>query len=144
VLDSNLLLQHRFEPFRLCVHPAIDALVGYRPDDERSPLVIIPDGHSLELAFPGTIVDGYGDDIKYIARTTGNYPLVFLTDGAGQEHELGTFSSVQPVNLYQIVGYDISGVNLHFEPSALRLEGNGSRGPWAGAALFNITARISK
>lgn len=121
-----------------------DALVGYRSDNEGAPLVIIPDGHSLELGFAGTIVDGTGDDIKYIACNTGNYPRISLTDGMGQVFELQTISSEQRPGLYHVVGYDVSGVDLPFEPNSLRLEGNGSRGPWAGAALFSISARISQ
>jgi RNA polymerase sigma factor (sigma-70 family) len=121
-----------------------DALVGYRSDNEGAPLVIIPDGHFMELGFDGTITNGPGDDIKYIARNTGNYPRIYLTDGMGQIFELQTISSEQRPGLYHIVGYDISGVEPPFEPNSLRIEGNGSRGPWAGAALFNITARISQ
>jgi hypothetical protein len=62
----------------------------------------------------------------------------------GQAFELQAISSEQRPGLYHVVGYDISNVNLPFEPNSLRLEGNGNRGQWAGAALFNITARISK
>jgi RNA polymerase sigma factor (sigma-70 family) len=124
-----------------------DSLVGYRPDNASSPLVIIPDGHILELGFSGVIVDGPGDDIQYTARTTGNYPLLFLTDGEGeqgQKYQLEAIPRIRRVGVYQVVGYDVSDLSLPFEPRALRLEGNGSRGPWAGAALFDVKARISQ
>jgi RNA polymerase sigma factor (sigma-70 family) len=123
---------------------SIDAneLVGNRPDNASTSLVIIPDGHSMELGFGGTIVDGPGIDIEYIARRTGNYPRIFLTDGMNQSFLLETITNIRRAGLYEVVGYDISGNDLPFEPSALLLEGNGGEGPWKGAALFNIRARI--
>ncbi len=74
----------------------------------------------------------------------GDDPRISLTDGMGQTFELQTISNEKYVGLYHVFGYDMSGVNPPFEPNSLRLEGNGSRSPWAGATLFNIKARISK
>jgi hypothetical protein len=105
-------------------------------------LVILPSGCSLELRFPGTIVDGAGNDIEFISRITGNQPRVFLTDGSGREYQLGDTAQIKRVGLWQVSGYDISGVEIPFEPCAVRLEGVSSRGPWGGAALFNIKAHV--
>ena len=118
-------------------------LVG--PREKNSYFVVLPQGHWLELGFSGEIIDGKGIDIGLDQRNIGALPLVFITDGAGQEvqitsapvfHEFG--------NGYRMVGFDISGMSIPFKPRALRIVGADNAGPWGGAAIWGVWARVSR
>jgi hypothetical protein len=118
-------------------------LVG-PPLSEKSGVTLPPD-HWVELQFRGQIVDGPGDDIKLIEiGPVREQALIFLTDGARQEYLLGMAMSggagggVDPTE----IGFDISGIELPFEPRAVRILGldNGGRAP--GFDIASIQARI--
>jgi hypothetical protein len=118
-------------------------LVG-PPLSEKSGVTLPPD-HWVELQFRGPIIDGQGDDIKLIEiGPVEEQALVFLTDGTRQEYLLGIATSgsigsgVDPTE----IGFDISGIELPFEPRAVRILGldNGGRAP--GFDIASIQARI--
>ena len=120
-------------------------LVGPRSGSNSNLVVILPKDHWLELGFAGEIVDGPGIDIRFNGRLAGKPPRVFITDGAGQEVQIVSAASYQKTNNNCLsVGYDISGLSLPFKPRALRFVGADNEGPWGGAVLWGMWARVRK
>jgi RNA polymerase sigma-70 factor (ECF subfamily) len=109
-------------------------------------VVILPKDHWLELGFSGEIVDGPGIDVYFDGRAYGEQPLVFITDGAGQEIQI-TSTPVYSHFFskgYRLTGFDISGLSLPFKPRALRFVGTNNEGNWGGAELYAVRARVSR
>ncbi len=120
-------------------------LVGPRQQSDLNLVVILPKGHWLELGFSGEIVDGPGIDVCFDGRSNGGLPLIFLTNGAGEEVQLNSTASFQSTGGgYGFVGFDISGLPLSFKPRALRFAGADDKGPWGGAELYSVWARVSR
>ncbi len=110
-------------------------------------VLIIPAGHWLELGFSGEILDGRGIDICIDYRApTGQAPLIFITDGAGQEVQLTSIHSYYdfPGRGCLFVGFDISDLSLPFEPRALRLVGTDDKGPRRGVEVCGVWARVNR
>jgi hypothetical protein len=120
-------------------------LVGTRQTSDSNLTVIIPANHWIELGFSGEIVDGPGIDINFIGKVAGQPLRIFITDGAGQEVEITSPASYQN-NRHggPLTGLDISGLSLPFKPRALRFVGVDNQGPWGGAALWGVWARVKK
>ena len=120
-------------------------LVGSRQPGLENLMIILPQGCWLELGFSGEIVDGSGVDIVYDSRTTGASPLIFITDGAGQEIQITSIPKYQEEGAgWRITAFDISGLSLPFKPRALRIVGADNAGPWGGAEIWAVWARVSK
>ena len=120
-------------------------LVGPPPSIEDS-AVTLPIDSWVELLFRGVIVDGPGDDL-YISEMdpVGEQALVFLTDGADQEYLLGMAEVPNGTgHLPTIVGFDVAGRVLPFEPCAVRVVGIDLRGGAPGFDLSYVNARISQ
>ena len=137
--------------YRMQERPAVSVspeklLVGPRQQSNSYLVVILPKDHWLELGFSGEIVDGPGIDVYFDGRTYGELPLVFLTDDAGQEIQITSTPSHSSFfrSGYQLTGFDISGLSLPFKPRALRFVGVDDKGPWGGAELYDVRARISR
>jgi hypothetical protein len=114
------------------------------PLSEKSGVTLPPD-HWVELQFRGPIIDGPGDDIKLIELgPVMEQALIFLTDGPGQEYLLGIATSgsngggVDPTE----IGFDISGIELPFEPRAIRILGLDNGGLAPGFDIGSVRARI--
>lgn len=107
--------------------------------------VVLPKGHWLELGFSGEIVDGPWVDICFSSKSIGQPPLVFITDGAGQEVQITSTPVYQDIgNGRRLTGFDISGLSLSFKPRALRFVGVDNEGQWGGTELAGIWARVSQ
>ena len=120
-------------------------LVG-PPLSDKSGVTLPPD-HWVELLFRGPIIDGPGDDIKLIELgPVDEQALIFLTDGTGQEKlidiatsgSVSTGTGVDPT----AINFDISGIDLPFEPRAVRIVGLDTGGEAPGFDIANIQARI--
>ncbi|MGB2862056.1 MAG: LamG domain-containing protein [Sedimentisphaerales bacterium] len=118
-------------------------LVG-PPLSEMSGVTLPPD-HWVEVQFRGPIIDGPGNDIKLIELgPVKEQALIFITDGAGQERLIGIANSgtagggVDPTE----IGFDISGIELPFEPRAVRILGIDTGGEAPGFDIANVRARI--
>ena len=120
-------------------------LVGSRQKPDSNSVVILPENHWLELGFSGEIVDGSGIDICFDGRSTGELPRIFITDGAGQEVQITSAPSYHYFGSgYRLTGFDISDLSLPFKPRALRFVGTDNKGPWGGAELWGVWARVRK
>lgn len=121
-------------------------LVGRPKEPDSYLVVILPRDHWLELGFSGEIADRPGIDVYFEGRSYGEQPLVFLTDGAGQEIQITSTPSRSAFGMdgYQAIGYDISGLSLPFKPRALRFVGADDKGPWGGTEFRSVMARISR
>jgi len=118
-------------------------LVG-PPLSDKSGVTLPPD-HWVELQFRGPIIDGPGDDIKLIELgPVSEQALIFITNGAGRERLIGMATSgivgggVDPTH----ISFDISGIELPFEPRAVRILGLDNGGMAPGFDIANIRARI--
>ena len=118
-------------------------LVGPPPSDKSG--VTLPPDHWVELLFRGQIIDGPGYDIKLIELgPVSEQALIFLTNGAGQEKLIGIATSgsvgggVDPTE----IDFDISGIELPFEPRAIRILGLDTGGEAPGFDIGSVQARI--
>ena len=119
-------------------------LVGTRQVPDLNLTVILPANHWIELGFSGEIVDGPGADISFAGRVVGEPLRIFITDGAGQEVEVTSAVSYYTGHGGLLNELDISGLSLPFKPRALRFVGVDNKGPWGGAALWGVWARVKK
>jgi hypothetical protein len=117
-------------------------LVG--PADSNLSAVTMPSDHWIELKFPGELVDGDGNDILLIeVGRMGEQAHVFITDGAGHEHLIGTATSSDAGGQFPTeIGFDISDISLPFVPSAIRVLGLDEGGGSPGFDLNSVRARI--
>jgi len=118
-------------------------LVG-PPLSDKSGVTLPPD-HWVEVQFRGPIIDGPGNDIKLIELGQAReQALIFITDGAGRERLIGIANSgntgggVDPTE----IGFDISDIDLPFEPRAVRILGIDTGGQAPGFDIANVQARI--
>lgn len=122
-----------------------DYIVGPPPSVENS-AVTIPTDSWVELMFRGVIVDGPGYDL-FISEMDplGEQALIFLTDGAGQDYLLAKAEVPNTdIHLPTILGFDLAGLSLPFEPIAVRVVGIDLRGGSPGFDLSFVNARISE
>lgn len=118
-------------------------LVG-PPLSEKSGVTLPPD-HWVELQFRGPIVDGPDDDILLIELgPVSEVARIFITDGHDKEYLLGIATSgtegsgVDPT----LIGFDLSDVDLSFEPCAIRILGTDFGGGAPGFDIGSVRARI--
>ena len=105
--------------------------------------LIIPEGHWIEFGFGGAIQNGIGFDIRYDCLDTSNFPDVFLTDYQGRTVQL-TNSVIEPLeNGTQRVSFDITNMDVPFEPVGVRVQGRGLEGQWNAPVLTGLEAQIS-
>ena len=104
---------------------------------------IIPEGHWIEFGFGGLINNGIGFDIRYDCLDTGNFFDVFLTDGQNRTLPL-TRPVIEPLeNQAFRVSFDITNLEVPFEPVGIRLQGRGLEGQWKAPVVCNLEAQIS-
>jgi len=118
-------------------------LVG-PPLSDKSGVTLPPD-HWVEVQFRGPIIDGPDDDILIIELgPVREQSLIFITDGADRKRLIGIATSghtgggVDPTE----IGFDISDIDLPFEPRAVRILGRDTGGEAPGFDIANVQARI--
>ncbi len=106
----------------------------------------LPKDHWIELGFDGPIRDGSGPDLLLRVQGCRSLLRVFLTDGASRLFELR-----RPLCLRMgvcrrehILDFDLDGLDLPFEPRAVRLLGAINWGPYGGIRFYSVQARIQK
>ena len=106
--------------------------------------VTLPTDHWVELQFRGPIVDGPGYDIEILERgRVSEQALVFFTDGHDKEYLYTLIEAWDTgTNLSSYLQLDIAGLNLPFEPRAIRIIGLDTGGDCWGFDLQSVTARI--
>ncbi|MFB0551982.1 MAG: RNA polymerase sigma factor [Phycisphaerae bacterium] len=124
------------------------------PDQLRIDLVnqprmglLLSKDHWIELGFDGPIRDGSGPDLLIREWGCRSTIRVFLTDGSGQLFELP-----QPqcwrmgiCRNEHIIDFDLDGLNLPFEPRAVRVLGLFDRyGRHHGVEFLSVRARIQR
>jgi hypothetical protein len=109
----------------------------------KSFFLILPEGHSVEFGFSGTLIDGPGSDIQYHCLKTNNLPPVFLTDGDKQTHRLENSTRVLLMNWAYQVNFDLAGVNCPFTPTAIRIVGQGLPSQKTATILIDLKARVN-
>jgi len=124
------------------------------PDQLRIDLVnqprmglLLSKDHWIELGFDGPIRDGSGPDLLIREWGCRGTIRVFLTDGSGRLFEL------PPPQCWRmgicrnehIIDFDLEGLDLPFEPSAVRLLGIFDRyGRHNGVEFLSVRARIQR
>jgi RNA polymerase sigma-70 factor (ECF subfamily) len=106
----------------------------------------LPKGHWIELGFDGPIRDGSGPDLLLRVQGCRSLIRVFVTDGASRLYELH-----RPLCLRMgvcrrehILDFDLDGLDLPFEPRAVRLLGAFNWGPYGGIRFYSLQARIQR
>ncbi|MBN1507955.1 MAG: sigma-70 family RNA polymerase sigma factor [Sedimentisphaerales bacterium] len=107
--------------------------------------LVLSKGHWIEVGFDGPLRDGPGPDILLREWGCRGTIAVFLTDGRGQSFTL------PPPQCWRlgicrnehIIDYDLDGLDLPFEPRAVRLHGLFDRfGRHHGVEFLEVRARI--
>jgi RNA polymerase sigma-70 factor (ECF subfamily) len=106
----------------------------------------LPKGHWIELGFDGPIRDGSGPDLLLRMQGCRGLFRLFLTDGAGRLFELRRplWLRMGVCRREHIIDYDLDGLDLPFEPHAVRLFGAVNWGPYGGIRFYSMQARIQK
>ena len=105
--------------------------------------LIIPEGHWIEFGFGRVINNGIGFDIRYDCLDTGNFPDVFLIDSQGQTLQL-TSPVIEPLeNRAYRVSFDLTNLEVPFEPIGVRIQGRGLEGQWNAPVLTGLEAQVS-
>ena len=104
--------------------------------------LVLPTGRWIELGFDGPIQDGRGPDLLlkiFCCRMC----RVFLTDGKGQLFELPPSHCVRRgiCGKTHVIAYDLQGLDLPFEPSAVRILGVNI--PWARHGGINFALMLA-
>jgi len=108
--------------------------------------LVLPTDHWIELGFDGPIRDGSGPDLL-LKMFCCRIMRVFLTDANGQLFELPP-PQCWRMGICQnehIIDFDLDGIELPFEPRAVRLLGVYNRwGRHRGIEFYSVRARIQR
>jgi RNA polymerase sigma-70 factor (ECF subfamily) len=124
-----------------------------KPDNLRDVLLnkphmglVLPKDHWVELGFDGPLRDGPGPDLLIITRGCRFYTRVFVTDGLSKVLELPQPQCLRMGVCWNkhIIDFDLTGLDLPFEPHAVRLMGIFNRGRVGGIEFYSVRARILK
>jgi RNA polymerase sigma-70 factor (ECF subfamily) len=104
----------------------------------------LPKGHWIELGFDGPIRNGSGPDLLLRVQGCRSLIRVFVTDGAGELHELKRPQCLRIGVCRQehVLDFDLDGLDLPFEARAVRLMGAFNWGPFGGIRFYSMHARI--
>jgi len=108
--------------------------------------LVLPKDHWVELGFDGPLCDGPGPDLLITTRGCRFYTRAFLTDGFGKVVELPEPQCLRKGVCWHkhIIDYDLTLLDIPFEPRAVRVMGRFSRGRVGGIEFYTIRARILK
>lgn len=108
--------------------------------------LVLPPDHWAELGFDGPLRDGPGPDILIITRGCRFYARAFVTNGAGEVFELPRPQCFRMRVCWHIhiLDFDLAGLDLPFEPQAVRVMGTFSRDRVEGIEFYSVRARISE
>ena len=108
--------------------------------------LVLPTDYWIELGFDGPIRDGSGPDLL-LKVFCCRMMRIFLTDGNGQLFELPPSQCLRMgvCRNEHIIDFDLNGLNLPFEPRAVRLLGVYNRwGRYRGIEFYSVRARIQR
>ena len=109
--------------------------------------LLLSKDHWIELGFDGPIFDGSGPDILIREWGCRSTIRVFLTDGSGQLFELPRPQCWRMgiCRNEHIIDFDLDGLDLPFEPRAVRVLGIFDRyGRHNGVEFLSVRARIQR
>ncbi len=106
----------------------------------------LPEGHWIDLGFDGPIRDGPGPDLLVRAQGCRGLIRIFVTDGTHRSYELRRPQCLRVgvCRLEHIFDFDLDGLDLLFEPRAVRVLGAVTWGPYGGIRLYSAQARIRR
>jgi RNA polymerase sigma-70 factor, ECF subfamily len=106
----------------------------------------LPKGHWIELGFDGPIRDGSGPDLLLRVQGCRSLIRVFVTDGADLSLELSKPRCLMKgvCRTEHILDFDLAGLDLPFEPRAVRVSGAINWGPYGGIRFYSAYARIQR
>jgi len=106
----------------------------------------LPKDHWIELGFDGPIRDGSGPDLLLRVQGCRSLIRVLVTDGAGRLYELRRPQCLRMgvCRREHILDFDLDGLDLPFEPRAVRMLGAIDWGPYGGIRFYSLQARIQK
>lgn len=106
----------------------------------------LPKDHWIELGFDGPIRDGSGPDLLLRVQGCRSLIRVFVTDGTSQLFELRRPQCLRMgvCRREHIIDFDLDGLDLPFEPRAVRLLGAINWGPYGGIRFYSVQARIQR
>ena len=106
----------------------------------------LPEGHWIELGFDGPIRDGSGPDLLLRVQGCRSLIRILVTDGTDKSFELPKPQCLRRgvCRTEHILDFDLAGLNLPFEPRAVRVLGAINWGPYGGIRFYSMQARIQR
>lgn len=106
--------------------------------------LVLPENHWVELGFDGPLHDGPGPDILVTTRRCRYFVRVFVTDGSGKVFELPKPQCLRRrvCGYIHILDFDLKGLDLPFEPHAVRVMGILINDRVTGVEFYSVRARI--
>jgi RNA polymerase sigma-70 factor (ECF subfamily) len=108
--------------------------------------LVLPKDHWVELGFDGPLRDGPGPDLLITTRGCRSYTRVFVTDGLSKVLELPQPQCLRKRVCWHkhIIDFDLTRLDIPFEPHAVRLMGTFNRGRVNGVEFYSVRARIQR
>ncbi len=109
--------------------------------------LVLSAGHWIELGFDGPIRDGPGPDLLLLEWGCRGTIAAFLTDGSSQLFELPRPQcwGMGVCRNEHVIAFDLDGLDLPFEPRAVRVLGLFDRfGRHHGVEFLSVRARIQR
>jgi len=108
--------------------------------------LVLPKDHWVELGFDGPLNDGPGPDLLITTRGCRSYTRVFVTDGLSKVLELPQPQCWRKRVCWHkhIIDFDLTALDIPFEPHAVRLMGIFNRGRVGGIEFYSVRARIQR
>jgi len=106
----------------------------------------LPKDHWIELGFDGPIRDGSGPDLLLRVQGCRGLIRVCVTDGISRLYELRRPQclGIGVCRTEHILDFDLNGLELPFEPRAVRVLGAFNWGSYGGIRFYSVQARIEK
>ena len=106
----------------------------------------LPRDHWVELGFDGPIRNGSGPDLLLRVQGCRSLIRVLVTDGAGRLYELRRPQCLRRglCRREHVLDFDLGGLDLPFEPRAVRVLGAINWGPYGGIRFYSMRARIQR
>jgi RNA polymerase sigma-70 factor (ECF subfamily) len=106
----------------------------------------LPKDHWIELGFDGPIRNGSGPDLLLRVQGCRSLIRIFVTDGANGLYELRRPQCWRKgvCRREHVLDFDLDGLDLPFEPRAVRVLGAINWGAYGGIRFYSMQARIQK
>jgi len=102
-------------------------------------MIVLRQDSWIEYGLPSELVDHPEEEIAFFLVRWGQYPQVYVTDGDRRQRRILPTSCTGDYTKpgYQVLGFDLTSLELPFEIRGIRFVGRDSAGPYGGCVIAN-------